>query len=84
MEIKNKRLVLRGTKRHWDDITTMTIPRTLFYDLTLDLLQMHFILSKTILILPRLIKSLDHEGWAVGVVVCANRYYTASKSAGQY
>ena len=43
-----------------------------FTFLTLDLLQMHFILGKTILMLPRLIKSLDHEGWVVGEAVRAN------------
>ena len=40
--------------------------------LTLDLLQTHFILSKLIPILSCLIKSFDHEGWVVGVVVRAN------------
>ena len=53
-----------------------------FTSLTLDLLQMHFILSKPILILSRLIKSFDHEGWAVGEAVCANTSYTANKSVG--
>ena len=43
-----------------------------FTFLTLDLLQTHFILSKPILILSHLIKSLDHEGWVVGVAVRAN------------
>ena len=47
-----------------DDINTMTIHRTFFYNLTLDLLQI-------IPILSRLIKSFDHEGWAVGVAVTA-------------
>ena len=53
-----------------------------FTFLTLDLLQMHFVLSKPILIQSRLIKSFDHEGWAVGEAVSANRQYTANKSAG--
>ena len=53
-----------------------------FTFLTLDLLQMHFVLSKPILIQSRLIKSFDHEGWAVGEAVSANRQYTANKSVG--
>ena len=38
---------------------------------TLDLLQKHFILSKSIPILPRLIKSFDLEGRVVGEAVTA-------------
>ena len=53
-----------------------------FAFLTLDLLQTHFILSKAIHILPRLIKSFDREGWAVGAVVRANQYYLVNKSVG--
>ena len=30
------------------------------------------------------IKSLDHEGRVVGVVVSANRHYTVNKSVGHY
>ena len=33
---------------------------------------------------PLVIKSFDHEGWVVGVVVSANRHYTVNKSVGHY
>ena len=53
-----------------------------FTFLTLDLLQMHFVLRKPILIQSRLIKSFDHEGRVVGKAVSTNRQYTANKSVG--
>ena len=49
---------------------------------TLDLLQIDFISSVPIFYFLFVIKSFDHEGWAVGVAVRANRLYLASKSVG--